>query len=223
MRLLYEREVLWARFAIRDRYLREVAREVYDNIGQVLTLVRVELSLLSMEDDPLKKNIQEPGRLVGKAIADLRHLCRAFSPETELLGSSFITALQTELRLLMPDQETPAINIIGTPVMPETGQQIILLRLVQEMLLAIREQEPGKPFSLELQFRKKQVALRLGYEGEPVQWEGAGTIQKAAPEYAGLSFTERVSLIGGKLVTHRKKNNLVCFELLLPYKHKLYE
>ena len=84
-----------------------IARNIYENVGQVLSLVRVQLSMLSFENEPEKLSTEGSGELIGEAIRDLRRMCRNFYPETELLEKEgLLQTLRSQLLLLgMQEQQ----------------------------------------------------------------------------------------------------------------------
>src|SRR6478735_12794386 len=84
--LLFKHEVLKARLAIRDFFLKNTVREVYENIGQVLSLVRVQLALLDTNKTEIYESVESPGHLVGKSIKDLRVMCKSFYPDADIIS-----------------------------------------------------------------------------------------------------------------------------------------
>lgn len=224
LRLQYEKEILWARYAVRDRFLQEVAQTVYDNVGQVLALVKVELSLLTLETEAAKEGLLKPGLLLGKAIDDLRRLCRAFSPEKSLvIDGSLIAALDAELQLLYPRHLPVAVSVTGSPLMPEAGQQLIAFRMVQEILLKVWQQEPESLHAVQLSFRSKNIQVNVDFQGELVGFALDDELtENTLIANESLSLTKRVSLLGGRLTAKTKKNGCTRITLLFPYKNRLY-
>src|SRR4051794_40370900 len=111
-KLLYEHEVLWACYEIRDYYLKKNVKDIYENIGQVLSLVRVQLDLLTNENEISKVDITQSDNLVGKAIQDLRIMSTRFYPETELLAKlGLIQSLEYELKLLEVNRKEKRIKV----------------------------------------------------------------------------------------------------------------
>jgi hypothetical protein len=47
--MLYQYELLRTRLRIREHYLQTAVKDVYDNIGQVLSLIRLQLALLQAD------------------------------------------------------------------------------------------------------------------------------------------------------------------------------
>jgi len=89
MRLI--KEELDSRIEIQERSLHAYAKEIFENIGQVLSLVKLQLQTES--------KIPEPGKLLGKAITDLRNLTKQLSPD-EIIKNGFGYAINCELKRL---------------------------------------------------------------------------------------------------------------------------
>lgn len=103
-RMIYEKKVMEARFQqellqaqleMQEHTFKTVSQEIHDNVGQILSLAKVNLSILSMEDQQNTKisNITE---LVGKAIRELRDLSAGYYAD-RLAEEGLIIALQHEL------------------------------------------------------------------------------------------------------------------------------
>jgi len=62
-----------SRIEIQGRALEAYSKEIFENIGQVLSLVKLQLHT--------ENEISEPGKLLAKAITDLRNLTKQLSPD----------------------------------------------------------------------------------------------------------------------------------------------
>ena len=85
------KEELDSRIEIQERSLQVYSKEIFENIGQVLSLVKLQLQTES--------KIPEPGKLLGKAITDLRNLTKQLSPD-EIIKNGFGYAINCELKRL---------------------------------------------------------------------------------------------------------------------------
>ena len=75
MRLI--KEELDSRIEIQERSLQAYSKEIFENIGQVLSLVKLQLQA---ENKVSTDKISDPGKLLAKAISDLRNLTKQLSP-----------------------------------------------------------------------------------------------------------------------------------------------
>src|SRR6476661_1707108 len=68
----FQRTLLQTRLEIQESTFTQISEEIHDNIGQMLSLVRINLNRLST--DSSQQRIDETDELLGKAIVDLRNL-----------------------------------------------------------------------------------------------------------------------------------------------------
>ena len=80
-----------SRIEIQGRALEAYSKEIFENIGQVLSLVKLQLHT--------ENEISEPGKLLAKAITDLRNLTKQLSPD-EIIKNGFGYAISCELKRL---------------------------------------------------------------------------------------------------------------------------
>ena len=90
------KEELNSRIEIQQRSLQAYSKEIFENVGQVLSLVKLQLQT---ENENSIGKISESGRLLGKAIADLRNLTKQLSPD-EIIKNGFAHAINCELKRL---------------------------------------------------------------------------------------------------------------------------
>jgi signal transduction histidine kinase len=219
-KLLYEHEVLWARYEIRDHHLKKIGEKIYDDIGQVLSLVRIQLCQVGFEPDMPNDMDNDAGDLVGKAIRGLRDMHRSFYPETELLAKKgLIKTLEYELQLLAGAEKGATLTIAGTPHDLVNGTQLIVFRMLQEILLSIRNTEP--PFQVEVCYEAAAVLFNITYHSDAPGWQAPAPSDPAP--LTRLSLPARAELIGGTLsVTHREPGQ-TRITLTVPFKTSLYE
>ena len=92
--LLYQEELL-SRLEIKERSLNNFINEVFENITQVLALVRFRLLSIDDKDQAVQEEMKASGELIRKAIADLRQLTRQVSPE-EVIRNGFLPSLSNQ-------------------------------------------------------------------------------------------------------------------------------
>lgn len=210
--LLYQYEVLRARLGIREHYLKTVVKEVYENIGQVLSLVRVQLTLLDpCSGDIEKEKIDSSGKLVGSAIRDLRSMCRRFQPEMNITGASgFSDTIEKEIKNIYPDAVYRNKPGSSMPAI-ENGKLLILFNLVLEVLNALRENENRQLVAVDVTCLPDSVAFSMEYTGETFRIDRV----KHPAGRSDLSARERVRLLGGNLQI-KNRNDKRRIKLVIP-------
>ena len=94
MRLI--KEELNSRIEIQERSLQAYSKEIFENIGQVLSLVKFQLQT---ENKISTGKNSDPGKLLAKAIGDLRNLTKQLSPD-EIVKNGFGYAINCEFKRL---------------------------------------------------------------------------------------------------------------------------
>src|SRR5688572_10357800 len=69
---MYERETLRSQLEIQENTLKTISQELHDNIGQLLSVVKLSLSALPLEKDhPANELAKHSQQVLNKAIFDL--------------------------------------------------------------------------------------------------------------------------------------------------------
>ena len=78
----FEKQILESKLEIQEQTFRNISQEIHDNIGQVLSLAKLTINTMDVNDTTiLKTKIDNSKSLVGKAIEDLRNLSRNLNTE----------------------------------------------------------------------------------------------------------------------------------------------
>ncbi|MEJ7692109.1 MAG: sensor histidine kinase [Daejeonella sp.] len=127
----YGQTLLKSQLEIQEQTLRHISREIHDNIGQVLSLVSLNLNTITAPD---KEKLVFTNELVTKAIDDLRGLSKSLNPDrVQMIGIT--ESIKTELDQLERTgifQTSLDIKQDLKEISPE--KTIILYRMVQEVL-----------------------------------------------------------------------------------------
>ncbi len=212
--LQYQYEILRARLEIREHYLKTVVKEVYDNVGQVLSLIRVQLSILRSDFETGKKEeIDFSGELVGKTIRDLRNMCQLFYPETDMIsGSGFNRAIEHEIKTWYAD----AICILDKEgIIPETIKEetgLVLFGILMEIFALLKQKYKGQLNSVTIKYTRKKINITVDYCGELIKRN-----QKNEPlRSLNLSIFERAELLRGDLQIKNAGHGYRRIKLVIP-------
>src|SRR5215210_5391616 len=128
-------EALRARLEIRDFFLKTAVRDVYENIGQVLSLVRMQLAHLDTTTKvDINEKIDTSGILIGQSIRDLRVMCKSFYPDADLLKEEgLVEGLDNSIRILFPGI-LPVIEVKGVRKDIEPDLKLIIFKTVLQLL-----------------------------------------------------------------------------------------
>jgi two-component system NarL family sensor kinase len=216
----YEKEILRSQLEIQEQTFRNLSEEIHDNIGQVLSLVKLNIGTMDLSSPVgLQQKIDDSRTMIGKAIKDLRDLSKGLN--TEYISEMGLErAIEHEMEMIKKTGvcET-SLNIIGRKYRIETQHELILFRIVQEMLNNILKHAKASKIDLLIEYRRECIRIS-------VEDNGKGLSQ---PVF-GESFTDsgngiknmqhRARLIGAafRIDSHRGLGTRVFLELPQPFK-----
>ena len=132
MRIRFEQTLLQSKLEIQEETFTYISREIHDNIGQALSMVKLNLNTLDLPAGD--HNIELIDEMLEKSIADLRSLSHSLDSDRIR-----INGWENEVeKLLLNLQKTGKykVNFHTEPGLPELGKDkpIILFRMIQEVI-----------------------------------------------------------------------------------------
>jgi hypothetical protein len=216
---LFKYEVLRARLEIREFFLNTTVRDIYENTGQVLSLVRMQLASFIVQQKGYKtEHISKCGDLVAQSIRDLRSMCRSFYPDVDILkNGGFIEGLETTLNLLeLSDGSLIKITGIRKDISDEL--KLFVFKIILDLLTLIKKTE-GKYKSIIVSYTKNEILYALTYSGEEIDLNNSGVNEQDD----NLTINDRAKLIEANICCRKNKTGLNRIILKVPLKISLYE
>lgn len=169
-----------------------IARNLHDEVGQVLTGVLLQLNSISERAPEHREELDAARQAVRRALDEVRHISSELRPEMlEHLG--LVSAL-TELATSFERVTGITVARSFTPVLPPLAPEIELAvyRVAQEGLTNVARHANASRVEIELDADADRLVLRVTDDGRGF---GAGP-----HEHGGLrSMRERALLVGGAL------------------------
>ena len=183
----------------RENERKRIAREVHDELGQVMTALRMDLSMLDMqhgdEMPKLRTKIHSMKALVDRAISGVRHIATNLRPPALDMGLGAAIEWQvSELRRL--GRTDVHLRLEGLPQDLHDDRGMTVYRIVQESLNNIAKYAKAQ---------RVDVLLRLADDGSlalSIRDDGVGFDQETVPAHRSfglLGMHERALSIGGDL------------------------
>jgi len=132
LKVRFEQTILQSQLEIQEQTFRNISQEIHDNIGQVLSLAKLNLNTIPDENSADKIALTE--ELLGKAINDLRDLSKSLHPE-KISDIGLVNATRHELFIF---QRASRINteLIANEaeINLDGNKSVIVFRMIQEAL-----------------------------------------------------------------------------------------
>lgn len=131
----YTTELTKSKNEIRERALKNISWEIHDNVGQLLSVSKLQLNRLEQQiPEENKKALHEVTALVSKSLQDLRALSKSLNP-VSIQKIGLIKALKLEIdRYNRLNFIKATLEIVNEPFRLDKEKETILFRIVQEFI-----------------------------------------------------------------------------------------
>ena len=184
-------ELLKTQIEVQDQTLSYVSREIHDNIGQVLSFIKLSLGTLANTDNAQIK-IDESRELLSQVISDLRDLSKSLSYDG-IKAAGLINTIKFELERINKSGLIAAdITVEGDPYTFDEQRELVLFRIVQEAINNALKHANAQKLRVSLNYSPKEFLLSIIDNGDGFY---IGILNK--PEGGGLkNIQNRATLIG---------------------------
>lgn len=208
----YEQEIAETQIEIREETLRNISWELHDNIGQLLTLAKIQVSVA--HDDPNK--LQEVTDTITKSLVELRSLSKLINPDA-INSLSLTEALQLEIerfnRLQFIEASLVSNENQKTQVLDDKVE-IIIFRILQEFFTNTIKHSKAHELEVEVNFQENQLVIHA-------KDNGVGFDMKNLTKKRGIglgNIESRGKLINATIKLDSKVNQGTCIKLTYPFK-----
>lgn len=134
LQLNFTQILLQSQLEIKEQTLRHLAFELHDNLGQIASLIKINLNTLQLDDKEKSiQKIDDTKELVRQLITDLKSL--SVSLNGDLIAKiGFIKGIENEVERLNKTGEFATQLKVDGAVQLDENTTIILYRMVQEVI-----------------------------------------------------------------------------------------
>ncbi len=160
MKHQFEQTMLETQLEIQENTFNYISGEIHDNIGQILSLTRINVKILS-EANPSER-LSKIDTLLGKAISDLRQLSHNLN-STNLLEFGIIEALNLLLQQIEKTGKFKTELLTDYSILDFVNKDnsLILYRMVQELLNNILKHANATEIGVKIKMIDPQNCLVL--------------------------------------------------------------
>lgn len=189
----FEQTLLNTQLEIQEQTLTHISREIHDNIGQVLSLARLQLHTLS--ESPSEEDIDYTDNLLEKAITDLRGLSHSLNTNS-IKENGFAASVEKILEQFDKTGKfkTTFYDEVGFTISDDHG--IILFRIIQEVLNNIVKHAQATEITIRIEKPDEQTIISITDNGKGFNTE---KLHSADGGIGIRNITERAFIIDAKL------------------------
>ncbi len=204
--------------AVLENERRKIAREVHDELGQLLTALNMDISLLDIRfgsHPDIRKASVEMHALVERTIAVVRHVASNLRPAALDLGLvAAVEWLAEDFRLRWEIPCVVKLDRVGENMVLDDNLSTAAFRIVQESLTNIARHAQARHVSISLLLQDNVLMLSVVDDGRGFDMQASPT----RPGFGLLSIQERVLALGGEVVVSSKPGCGTSLHIKLPLK-----
>ncbi|UEG52529.1 histidine kinase [Mucilaginibacter daejeonensis] len=164
--ITYRQEMLKTRLEVQEQTLNNVSQEIHDNIGQVLSFVKLNLGLTNVPSDQLQHKMAESRELVAQAINDLRDLSKSLSAE-RIAQLGLVNAIEASAdRVNRSELINVQVKVTGSPYSLGEQNELVLFRIFQETLNNAMKHARAHHFKVGLLYKDDRLDMTLTDDGQ---------------------------------------------------------
>ncbi len=201
MKTKFQQAILQTQIEIQEQTLKTISQEIHDNIGQVLSLAKLNLNTLQPNET---EKLSDTKQLVSKAINDLRDLSRSLHGD-RIAELGLQESIANELKILQnTGQFQTKLYVVGESYKLEPQKEMVIFRIVQEAVNNVVKHAKAKHIDIRILYRTDIFDLSIADDGI-----GFNT-NSISPEKSGIglhSMQNRAALIGAELTINSISGN----------------
>ncbi|GAO42950.1 sensor histidine kinase [Flavihumibacter petaseus] len=214
----YEKEVLTTQIESRDQTLRDVSQEIHDNMGQILSVARINLNILENElkDHSQLKRIQDTNNLVGDVIRYIRMLSKGMN--SDMLSSY---GLRESIRFELQRIEQSAMITCrfiteGEDFVIDAKKEIVIYRMIQEILNNILKHAAASEIDLSMIYTADNFCITIMDNGKGFDPREAEK-RSISESGSGLkNLQKRAALVGARITINSVPGTGTSITINLP-------
>ena len=210
----FEKQLLESKLEIQEQTFDMISQEIHDNVGQILSLAKVQLGILEQKqfvDEELLGNVKESIRL---AMTELRDIAKSLSSERVQLLSLQDSINQEIRRINRSGFISVSADIQGKERSIPDQQKLIAFRIVQEGLQNIIKHAGATEVKVSSIYQEEYLSITIFDNG--IGFDPEKEMQKK--EGLGLqNIIRRAAMVGGKADIFSKPGQGTTLQIQLAY------
>jgi len=162
----FEKEIEKSKLEIQEQTFKNIAWELHDNVGQLLSVVNIQLNML-MQTAPknLHGPLSETKGVVKDAVNEIRTLSKILNNDV-ILKNGLVTSVQLELERFNRLNFLEAIlTIEGDAIEIKSTDEIIIFRILQEFFSNVIKHAKAKKLFVLLSYKPNVLEILAEDDG----------------------------------------------------------
>ncbi len=205
----FETQLLQSQLETQEETLNQLSIEIHDNVGQLLNSTKLLIGITQRSLTESPDTLLMADETLAKAIQELRSLSKSLNREW-LQQFNFIENLEAEINRINAAKNLQIHLFRPAALSLKAGEQIILFRIVQEILQNSMKHAQAKNIEINIKEDNKQLCIYIADDG-------TGFDETTAAKSVGiLNIRNRTRLLGGTVEWGSSESNGTSVTIQLP-------
>lgn len=205
----FEKQLLQSQLETQEETLNQLSIEIHDNVGQLLNSTKLLIGITQRSLTKSHDTLLMADDTLAKAIQELRSLSKSLNREW-LQQFDFIENLEVEINRINAAKNLQIHLFRPAALSLKAGEQIILFRIVQELLQNSLKHAEAKNIEINIKEDGQNITIYIADDG-------AGFDEKTVSKSVGiLNIKHRTRLLGGTVVWNSSNSSGTDVTIQLP-------
>jgi two-component system, NarL family, sensor kinase len=207
-------EVNNARNEIQQVTLNNISQEIHDNVGQLLSLTKMQLNLIEQKLGEENSLIKEAKSNISSAMTDLRDLAKGMSSDRIRLLGLYDSVVQEAARISKAGNLQVQVFASGNKWEPEHQKQLVLFRVIQECFQNVIKHAKATKVEVHFTYTPHQFEISIIDNGIGFNYQPG---INSADGMGLMNIFSRVQVVGGEVSLKSIEGNGCSVFISVPY------
>ncbi len=162
----YQTELANSRIEIQEQTLKNIAWELHDNVGQLLSVANMQLNILKQTvPENFHQQIVETKGVIQESVQEIRSLSKVLNNDV-VLKNGLLESLQLEMdRFKRLGYLDVSLEIVGDIVPINKASEIIIFRILQEFLSNVLKHAKASNLFVSLDYKEDFLEITATDDG----------------------------------------------------------
>jgi len=214
MKASFNEQLLKSQLEIQEQSFNTISMEIHDNVGQTLSVLKVQLNIMDQQDAMNKTLLAEAKQNVSKAMTDLRDIAKSLSSDRVQL-SDLPDMVRHELqRINQTGIIQVSLNTVGDEQAIKNENKLILFRMIQEAFQNIIKHADATTVTVDFIYDTDNLKIEITDNGKGFDNQASTYKQHGL----GLqNIVKRAAIIGGKAIVDSRIDIGTTITIITPY------
>lgn len=202
MQKKFDREIFTTQIEIQNQTLTKVGQDLHDNIGQLLAVSQINLSILEEEGiekhSKFKNNFLEARNIIVHCIEEVRSLSKSLNGNF-VKNFGLIDSIKNEVNKIKKTSRYQVhLSITGNILKQSYEVEIIIFRTIQEIINNILKHANAQNIDFNLVYHLDSLEIRITDDGNGFDYSNALQRDIKSSGSGLRNIDERIQLVGGQ-------------------------